>query len=282
MPSAADLLDVIERRMEERGLSPATASRAAVGNPYLIYNFRKKGFDPKFETLRRLCDALGLEFYIGPPRTGMVVGRNAAPDAAEARPYDSDSDDAEHVLVPKLPVRLAAGHGAATLQEEEPVALLAFRREWMQRHGLQPGLVSAVEIVGDSMEPLLIDGDTVLVDHRRNEARQGKVFAVGIESDLLVKRLERQSEGGWILTSDNKSYEPISMSVGATLIGQVVWRGTWLGEGLAGAKEIADLERLFEIFANHRVETGAAASIDQAMADIKSEMALDGVFNDDE
>ena len=100
------------------------------------------------------------------------------------------------------------------------------------------------------MEPLLIDGDTVLVDHRRSEARQGKVFAVRNMDDLLVKRLERQPDSKWILTSDNKDYD-------------------------------ADLRKLFEILAKHRVETGGAETFGQAIADIEAEMVREGVFDDD-
>ena len=48
----------------EKGISPAAASRMASGHPYLIYKLRK-GSKPNYETLRGLCTALDLEFYIG-------------------------------------------------------------------------------------------------------------------------------------------------------------------------------------------------------------------------
>ncbi len=51
----------------EKGISPAEASRMASGHPYLIYKLRK-GSKPNYETLKGLCAALDLEFYIGPPR----------------------------------------------------------------------------------------------------------------------------------------------------------------------------------------------------------------------
>ena len=58
---------LIEKQLAAKGISPAAASRLAVGHPYLIYELRK-GTEPRFKTLKRLCDTLGLEFYIGPPR----------------------------------------------------------------------------------------------------------------------------------------------------------------------------------------------------------------------
>ncbi len=273
MPDLLPYLRVILEAARASGRSEREISRAAIGQPGAL-SLIKTGRVPSVERTRLLCETLGLEFYVGPPQ-----GIASLP---EPRSYDPAIDDAEHVMVPKLSVRLVAGHGAAASDEEdEPVALLAFRHEWMQRYGLQPGQVSAVEIAGDSMEPLLIDGDTVLVDHCCNEARQGKVFAVRNMDDLLVKRLERKPDNKWILTSDNKDYEPIDMGPQAILIGEVVWRGTWLGEKMASKKQIADLGRLLEILAKHRVDTGAAADLDQAKADIEAEMMQDGVLDED-
>ena len=266
-------LRVILEAARASGRSEREISRAATGQPGAL-SLIKTGRVPSAERTRSLCETLGLEFYIGPPR-----GIASLP---EPRPYDPAIDDAEHVMVPKLPVSLAAGYGAAVPEvEDEPMGLLAFRRGWMRRYGLQLGQVSAVEIVGDSMEPLLIDGDTVLVDHCRSEARQGKVFAVRNINDLFVKRLERQPDNKWILTSDNKDYEPIDMSPQAILIGEVVWRGTWLGGKMASKKQVADLRKLFEILAKHRVEAGDAETFGQAIADIEAEMAQDGVLNND-
>ena len=70
---------LVEDRLRDKALSPAAASRLAVGNPYAVYEIRK-GREPKFETLRGLCDALGLEFYIGLPRQGDASTAPAPPD----------------------------------------------------------------------------------------------------------------------------------------------------------------------------------------------------------
>ena len=231
------------------------------------------GHAPSIDRAAEICEAFGLEFYIGPPRDRSLP---------EVRGYDPDLDGADYVMVPKLPIQLAAGHGALAPETEEPVERLAFRREWMRRYGLQPGQVSIVEVMGDSMMPALADGDSVLVDHQRNEPRQGKIFAVRNGDDLLVKRLQKEPAGGWQLTSDNEHYEPIRFGSGGGLIGEVVWRGTWLGEKMASRKEVDDLLRLFRILARHRVEAGEAANLKEAIADIEAEMAEAGVFDDDD
>ena len=270
---AEQLLDLIENRCRALGLTEVELSQAVAGHRTLVTDIRR-GRSPNGERLQKICDALGLEFYIGPPRD--IAG---LPDP---RGYDPEVDDADYVMVPKLPVLLAAGHGAAAPEHEEPVELLAFRQEWMQRYGLKPGKVSAVEVTGDSMVPTLSAGDTVLVDHLRNEPRQGRIFAVRREDELLVKRTQKEPDSGWMLTSDNESYEPISIGADFAVIGEVVWRGTWLGEEMASKKQVADLLKLFEVLGQHRVDTGAAASLEEAIESIEAEMAEAGVFDDDE
>ena len=49
-------------------------------------------------------------------------------------------------------VRLAAGSGT-TVENENVAGYVAFRRDWMRRHGLHAERCSLVDVTGDSMEP---------------------------------------------------------------------------------------------------------------------------------
>lgn len=62
-----DLLHEIERAVKARGWSARQASIEAVGAPELIRDMRR-GRVPSVERFRALCNALDLEFYVGPPR----------------------------------------------------------------------------------------------------------------------------------------------------------------------------------------------------------------------
>ena len=130
----------------------------------------------------------------------------------------------EHELVPKLDIKLAAGSGATA--EENRIGDLAFRREWLKKEGLQNEHTSVVEVVGDSMEPTLKEGDSILIDHLKNKLETNAVMAVRIDNDLLVvKRLQQTTRGDWLLCSDNPIYAPIPLDSDAHIIGQVIWRG---------------------------------------------------------
>ena len=83
-----------------------------------------------------------------------------------------------------------------------------------------------IDIYGNSMEPELKDGDTVLIDTSRNDILAGSIYAVGIDDTIMVKRIEKHP-GKLVLISDNKDYEPVYLSQNemesVRIMGKVVW-----------------------------------------------------------
>ena len=77
-----DLLDEIERAVRARGWSARQASIRAVGTPELIRDMRR-GRVPSVERIRALCEVLGLEFYVGPPRSSSPLDTRRLEQAVE-------------------------------------------------------------------------------------------------------------------------------------------------------------------------------------------------------
>ena len=65
--------DVILAALSRSGRSAREVSLAAVGHESAIRSI-KRGMDVRASTLQRVCEELGLEFYVGPPRTGAGSG----------------------------------------------------------------------------------------------------------------------------------------------------------------------------------------------------------------
>ena len=78
-----ELLDHIERALEERGLTASQASLRAVGSKELILEMRR-GRVPSVERFKALCEVLDLEFYVGPRRRGPPVDAARLERALEA------------------------------------------------------------------------------------------------------------------------------------------------------------------------------------------------------
>ena len=74
-----DILREIDAALERRGISARAASIRAQGAPEMIRDMRR-GHVPSVERLRSLCEVLGLEFYVGPPRWRRAEDGGALPD----------------------------------------------------------------------------------------------------------------------------------------------------------------------------------------------------------
>ena len=118
-------------------------------------------------------------------------------------------------------VEAAAGSGR--LIEDAPViGHLAFQRDWLKRHRIDPDQCTVIGVDGDSMEPTLPDGCSILVDHSRRSRRRGKIYVLQAEDGLIVKRAGRE-KSGWRILSDNPYWPPAPWPEGARIIGEVRW-----------------------------------------------------------
>ena len=118
---------------------------------------------------------------------------------------------------------VAAGAGG-NADDEHVLGHVPFRTNWLARRRIDPERCSVIEVVGDSMEPTLQNGSVILVDHRRTEARDDRIFCIRTDDGPVVKRLRRR-KNAWELTSDNYDYPPRPWPPEAGIIGQVIWTG---------------------------------------------------------
>ncbi|MFD1914150.1 S24 family peptidase [Halodurantibacterium flavum] len=217
------LLEIIKAQLKTKGLSAVEASERAVGNRYLISNMGRERYGlPTMENLVALCDVLGLEFYVGPPR--QVEQDSLSPAVNE-----------EYAEIPLHEAWLAAGAGADN-SSEEVVEHLAFRRDWLRKLGISPNKARLARVIGDSMEPTICAGDLILIDTAKNvppmrarpynDRRPAPIYAIVDDGDARVKRIERAGSDELLLISENKLHptEKKQMSE-VTVIGRVAWWG---------------------------------------------------------
>lgn len=122
-------------------------------------------------------------------------------------------------------LNLSAGITGAPVEyfddEDEP---LFFKNAWFSKRGISPSNAAAMKVTGESMEPLLSSGDTVLVNSEETTPRHDKVFAVSIDDELVVKRLLEERDG-WVLHSDNPMHKSRPVTESTRIIGRVRWIG---------------------------------------------------------
>ncbi len=130
----------------------------------------------------------------------------------------------DYKCVPHVKARLCAGDGSFEVGENIRDDWM-FSTDWLKSKGIRSGGV-LIDVYGNSMEPELKDGDTVMIDTSRKEILAGSIYAIGIDDTIMVKRIEKHP-GKLVLISDNKDYEPLYLNQNdmksVRIIGKVVW-----------------------------------------------------------
>ncbi len=130
----------------------------------------------------------------------------------------------EFTSVPKVRARLSAGGGSFEI-DNQIEDYYSFQNDWLLKKG-NPDHMVLMDIFGNSMEPELKDGDTVLVDGAQTEVLAGAVYAIGIDDVIMIKRIEKHPNK-LVLHSDNKGYSPVYLKGdemnSVRIIGKVIW-----------------------------------------------------------
>ncbi|WP_346773737.1 S24 family peptidase [Altererythrobacter sp. BO-6] len=198
------------------GVSLASLSDMIGRNPSYLQQFIRKGSPRKLEEQDRrvLATFFGVdEAQLGAPDTHM-----------REKSYVPAAKLTGWVEVPRLDIGASAGPG--TLPDAEvPFDAFRFSRRWLTEQGLEGAQLSAITVEGDSMEPLLRDGDEILVDRSPRPFRDG-VHVVRLGDTLMVKRVASAGSGRLALLSQNLAYPPVEVSAEEVeIIGRVVWKG---------------------------------------------------------
>lgn len=127
----------------------------------------------------------------------------------------------DYVLIPLFSGFISAGKG--TLADDTIETYLSFRRDWIKRKGI-PENMSLIRVSGDSMEPTLSTNDIVLIDHSRKSIVKNGIYAIRIDDEIMLKRLQPISKNIIQVISDNPKYPPYTIPPSELdIIGKALW-----------------------------------------------------------
>ena len=160
-----------------------------------------------------------------------VKDLSVVPVSSEIGSYSDkniSNDIGAYVKIPYYDISLSAGIGKATWIVRDTPDKLLFRESWLQRRGLNESSLKAMYVRGESMEPLLYDMDTILLDINDLEIVDGSVYAIIFKNRLYIKEL-RNSEDGIDIISYHRDYETMHVTQETydqfKVLGKMVWRG---------------------------------------------------------
>ena len=163
-------------------------------------------------TVRELCRLSGLrspdtvQYHLDNLRAKGLLG------SAEGRARTLSLAAGERVALVPILSRVPAGPAVGSYPDAEGHVAVAVEGE--------VDALFALRVKGDSMEPTLLDRDTVIV-HSQPAAASGDIVVVRFEEEeATVKRLKLRP-GGATLVPDNAKYPPFPLGAG-TIVGKVL------------------------------------------------------------
>lgn len=155
--------------------------------------------------------------WLATGKGAMLPTPSSALEGAPVRALAEGEDPGDgYVQIPEYEVRFAAGNGRTALFDEiEGTKPRTYRVEWFAAAGINPAYAKCFKVHGDSMEPMLFDGDSVLVNLAETGIMNGRVYALRYGNELRIKRCYKRLDGGLVLRSDNPSFLPRDEEISA-------------------------------------------------------------------
>lgn len=187
-------------------------------SPPVIKKYVENDSTPNVERLVAIAEAAGvtvewLATGKGPKYPNGIVESGNQLQVMEGRcgAYKANNDFlSEFALIPGYSVQVSAGWGSEGSDDIEPSRHLAFRKRWLKWRGFAEKDLVIVWAKGDSMEPIISNNNTLLINTQRTELTDGNIYVIRSDNQLWVKRVQVKPNA-WLLLSDNPLYPPIEV-----------------------------------------------------------------------
>lgn len=140
---------------------------------------------------------------------------------------DRPRADPEDVPVQKLAFKVSAGNGALMLDDQAEYHHLP--RAILEQNGVEPQNARLMQGAGESMRPIINDGDMLLVDvsPKAQQIVEGKIYVFSVGDDAFVKRLRKIGDE-IMMISENRDMFPerrVPKELPFRIYGMVKWAG---------------------------------------------------------
>ncbi|VFQ45967.1 LexA family transcriptional regulator [Desulfoluna butyratoxydans] len=125
--------------------------------------------------------------------------------------------------IPMVEAQLSAG-GGSFMASERIRDYYAFRKAFIANVATSVKKLILMRVSGESMEPEIRNGATVMIDLGRRHIKNNCIYALGLEDTIIIKELERIPGGRVRVISKNPQYPAYEADAKALrIIGQVIW-----------------------------------------------------------
>ncbi|ACS81074.1 S24 family peptidase [Maridesulfovibrio salexigens] len=164
--------------------NPTQMAKACGVAPNQIIRYIKKERGKHIQVLARVLDEVGARIVF---------------------PEDKSPNN-DNFLTPQKALARANRDGEKLKVDSETQGKLAFNLDWMAEKG-DPDSMKLLTVTGNAMAPRIEDGNQVLVDESQKDFFEGRIYAVRIDEEILVRRVAREP-GKILLISENQEISP--------------------------------------------------------------------------
>lgn len=207
---------------DKNGGNQSEMARFVGVSPQAVQKWVSGVTEPRGDNLRRTAEYLGVtEAFLryGSEQSNVLPG-------SFTPVVEHDPDDPDFVEIKKVKLKLSAGiTGFESIPAQDDGRPITFRKEWLLKKGYSASRLIAVGVKGESMEPTMSDGDTVVINTADTVLKDGATYAINYDGEDIIKRMVKDF-GRWFLVSDNpdqKRYHRQECNQGTCIvIGRVV------------------------------------------------------------
>jgi len=230
-------LQQVQKLMEEKGIKDQKDFNEMVGVQRAITRWKSGESRPSVDSLMMIKKLFGKSI------DAMLTGEEAPPfkplqpiiRVVGAGPEISKEVRSEdYFAIPLVEGPIAAGYSGMIPGDYVSDLVWVYKPELgaRQHHNLR-----AVRLGkdADSMEPTIRRGSIIIIDPAETDVSPKSIYAVRLDEEggCAIKRVS-QTDGHWVLVSDNPDYDPIAIlkaTIPNIIIGRVIWSWTsWVRE----------------------------------------------------
>lgn len=224
----------LRARSAELELSDAEVARRAKIEQRTYSHYVNDKREPDYETLRRICDVLGLTpndvLHYGDVTPASRRSDSLPSYSGALGPGLVEIGKTEFVSIARYDAALSAGPGAILDPHAEPLGYTLVEANWLATiTRAKPEHLALLKVDGDSMSPTLEDEDWVLIDRTQKRVTRQGIYGIAVGEDTWIKRLMLDlAEKKVRIISDNARYrEQLLAEDELQLIGRylaLIWR----------------------------------------------------------
>lgn len=197
------LADRLNWLLAQRHMTHAELAQAIGVSRQAVQKWASGQSEPKGTNLAKICR------FFGVTTEWMVHGDVDSQQNPKGEPvgvyHEDDPVPEGYVSIPEYRITFGAGScEPPTIEEEKNARKALYRQDFFDAHNVKAEDCKRYKVSGDSMEPTLCDGDTVLVAGNTDRIIDGDVYVFSVRNEMMIKRLYRRANGTIVIHSDNE------------------------------------------------------------------------------